>query len=379
VAEGDLGATLTMTNSDDSSSYMGVILAAWDGAAAGQPDVITASDTGPSVSATYDSPTADTAAAGDWGIYYVFGAGGVSITSNPGTIREQPAYSHALADSNGSVGPAGTTIGAGEWEANSTTTWAGITIGLAAPAATNATVSGVTATEALAAPGGSVEAAASVAGAVATETLAAPAGTVHGGATAPGPAATETLAAPAGSVSAGAAVTGQTSAETLAAPAGTVAATGGAAVDGVTAAETLSAPAGAVSTGATLRAFPDVERAVCDLLAGLGATGTETPAGLQSQLPYIRVTRTGGSDDRVTDTATVSVDVFAADATTAKAVAGQARQRLTMGPFLSDVPFGTGHGRIDRARTVTGPQMLPASDGDNLRLAVASYSVALRR
>jgi hypothetical protein len=128
-----------------------------------------------------------------------------------------------------------------------------------------------------------------------------------------------------------------------------------------------------------LVSFPDAERAVCDLLASLGTTGTETPAALQSELPYIRVTRTGGADDRVTDTATVSVDVFAADATTAKAVAEQARQRLTMGPFLSDVPFATGHGRVDRARTVTGPQMLPPSDGDDMRLAAASYQVSLRR
>jgi hypothetical protein len=129
----------------------------------------------------------------------------------------------------------------------------------------------------------------------------------------------------------------------------------------------------------TLTPFPDAERAVCDLLSSLGTTGTETPAALQSEVPYIRVTRTGGSDDEVTDTATVSVDVFAADADTAKATAEQVRQRLILGPFSSDASFITDHGRIDRARTLAGPQVLPPTDSDNLRLAVASYSITLRR
>jgi hypothetical protein len=129
----------------------------------------------------------------------------------------------------------------------------------------------------------------------------------------------------------------------------------------------------------TLTPYPDVTRAVCDLLEDLGTTGTETPADLEANLPYIRVTRTGGADDLVTDTATVSVDVFAANATDAKDTAEQARQRLTLGPFGTGTSFATGHGRIDRARTVTAPQMLPPTDTDNLRLVVASYQVQMRR
>jgi hypothetical protein len=125
--------------------------------------------------------------------------------------------------------------------------------------------------------------------------------------------------------------------------------------------------------------YPDAERALGDLLADLGTTGSETPSTLQSDLPYIRLTRTGGSDDLVTDTSTVSVDVFAASADDAKATAEQIRQRLTWGPFISDVPFNTAHGLIDRARTNVGPFMLAPTDSDNLRLCAASYIVSMRR
>jgi hypothetical protein len=51
--------------------------------------------------------------------------------------------------------------------------------------------------------------------------------------------------------------------------------------------------------------FRDAELAVCDLLAGLGTAGTDTRPSLQGTLPYLRVTRTGGSDDGITDISTV--------------------------------------------------------------------------
>lgn len=129
----------------------------------------------------------------------------------------------------------------------------------------------------------------------------------------------------------------------------------------------------------TLPGWPDAERAVCDLLSSLGTTGTETPQALQSEVPYIRVTRTGGSDDLITDNANISVDVFAADASTAKSVAEACRQRLVRGPYRSDASFVTDHGIIDRARTLSAPLSLPPTDSDNLRLAVASYEISVRR
>lgn len=124
----------------------------------------------------------------------------------------------------------------------------------------------------------------------------------------------------------------------------------------------------------TLADWPDVERAVGDFLAPLGATGSETPQALQSQVPYLRIGRTGGADDRTTDRANVSIDVFAADADTARQVAGQVRQML-----LLKLPAVTAHGVIDWASTNSAPFMTPPTDSDNLRLCAANYTVSMRR
>lgn len=129
-----------------------------------------------------------------------------------------------------------------------------------------------------------------------------------------------------------------------------------------------------------LTVYPDVPHAVCDLLASL-ATGAdiETPANLQSQVPWIRVTRTGGESDLVTDRAPIVVDVFASGATGAWDVAKRALQRLITGPFRSDVSFRTEHGQVDKVTVSVGPQLLPPTDSDNLRLVTASYNVSMRR
>lgn len=119
--------------------------------------------------------------------------------------------------------------------------------------------------------------------------------------------------------------------------------------------------------------WPDAELAVADFLAPLGTCGSETPSALQSTLPFLRITRTGGTSDRITDQANVSVDVFAADRTTAKEVAGQVRQML-----LTELPASTDHGVLDWATVQSGPAVVPASDSDNLRLAVASYGISTR-
>lgn len=120
--------------------------------------------------------------------------------------------------------------------------------------------------------------------------------------------------------------------------------------------------------------WPDVELALCDLLAGLGTCGIETRPNLASTLPYIRVTRTGGTDDRVTDVATVSVDVFAASRSDAKATAERTRQLLVFG-----LPVATDHGVLDWAATITGPSPLPPTNSGSLRMAVASYRISMRR
>lgn len=122
-----------------------------------------------------------------------------------------------------------------------------------------------------------------------------------------------------------------------------------------------------------LASFPDVERAVGDLVGDLGTAGSETNITLQSTLPYIRVRRLGGSDNRVTDAARVDVHVYDKDATAAKVIAEQVRQRLISGPST------TTHGVIDRAWTEVGPQTIPADDTANIRQVVATYRISMRR
>jgi hypothetical protein len=122
-----------------------------------------------------------------------------------------------------------------------------------------------------------------------------------------------------------------------------------------------------------LAPFSDVERAVGDLVADLGATGSETNITLQSTLPYIRIRRIGGTDDRVTDSARVDVHVYDADASDAKDIADLIRQRLISGPSM------TSRGVIDRARTDVGPQTIPADDTADIRQVVATYRISMRR
>ncbi|MGH3099320.1 MAG: hypothetical protein ACRDMV_25345, partial [Streptosporangiales bacterium] len=105
-----------------------------------------------------------------------------------------------------------------------------------------------------------------------------------------------------------------------------------------------------------LAPFPDVERIVADILDDLGTVGTETSTGLQDVLPFIRVNRVGGGDDRITDQPRVTVDVFTAGTTEAKDIAKEAQQRLTSEPHATD------HGILDRATTETGPHPISAGD-----------------
>lgn len=124
-----------------------------------------------------------------------------------------------------------------------------------------------------------------------------------------------------------------------------------------------------------LAPYPDVEKVLGELLAPFGTCGSETPLDLQSELPYIRVARTGDwGSDRVTDRSIVSVDVFAADADDAKAIAAQVQQLL-----LTGLPAPTALGDLDYGRSGGGPFLVPPTDSDNLRQVTASYNVSMRR
>ncbi|WP_304455856.1 DUF3168 domain-containing protein [Nocardiopsis sp. YSL2] len=119
--------------------------------------------------------------------------------------------------------------------------------------------------------------------------------------------------------------------------------------------------------------FPDIEDLLCEALADLAETGSETPHDLQDHLPWIRPTRIGGSDDRRTDVSRVDVDVFAPTRAEAWRIARAVQQRLITGPTRV-----IGVGLIDRARTELGPRRAPHTD-QTIRRVLATYRVSARR
>lgn len=121
-----------------------------------------------------------------------------------------------------------------------------------------------------------------------------------------------------------------------------------------------------------LPVYPDLEAAVIELLTDLGTCDVVTPSNLQSVLPFIRVVRSGGSDDRITDTAKVDIDVFAADRTVAIALARTVQQRML------SFPHSLTNCVIDRVDTSLSPSVVPWAN-NLLDLATATYSVSARR
>jgi hypothetical protein len=129
----------------------------------------------------------------------------------------------------------------------------------------------------------------------------------------------------------------------------------------------------------SIRRFPNMPRLLAALLTegGLisaGHVGTETPATLDTQLPFIRVRRVGGNSDQVNDYPTVDVEVFHSTAVNGESLAELVRQYLTT-PGLPAVPL---RGVIDRVEVLTGPQELPWAD-TRVRRYGATYRITCRR
>lgn len=133
--------------------------------------------------------------------------------------------------------------------------------------------------------------------------------------------------------------------------------------------------------------FPDVPKAVAHLVADLVQPGyvpgsmpdradIATPPDLQAQLPFVRVGRTGGTDDGVTDTATVEVDCFAATRDEALAVAEAVRDRLTLSYNLVNVDGSTV--LLEQASTAVGPRDMPWL-ATGVRRLNAVYRIGTRR
>ncbi|MFE5828742.1 hypothetical protein ACFQ8W_00475 [Streptomyces sp. NPDC056508] len=99
--------------------------------------------------------------------------------------------------------------------------------------------------------------------------------------------------------------------------------------------------------------------------------GAETPPDLESRLPFVRVERLGGFDDRFRQHPRIAVDVFAATADEARATSSAVRDALlalrgeVRGAVVSDV------------RCDSGPSRQPWTNGEIHRRG-ALYTVTLR-
>jgi hypothetical protein len=124
-----------------------------------------------------------------------------------------------------------------------------------------------------------------------------------------------------------------------------------------------------------MNAFPDVESLLMTLLATKGTCVTFVPTDLKTKIlttPVIRINRTGGGDDRITDRARVSIDVFASSWEGARKTAEDIRQ-----VFLA-WPIKTSTGVIDEVITDRASIDIPWDDPDVFRRN-ASYAITTRR
>lgn len=123
----------------------------------------------------------------------------------------------------------------------------------------------------------------------------------------------------------------------------------------------------------------DVEELTVAWLAGLPGVadvGVEMPNS--PSLPFVLVGRLpGGGDDKVTDTATVQLDVFAATRTGASDAAREVHARMSDLRPQATIQLSTGAARIDIAGTVEAPFWLNYRDS-TLSRYVARYSIASR-
>lgn len=144
--------------------------------------------------------------------------------------------------------------------------------------------------------------------------------------------------------------------------------------------------------GTVLPPWPDAELVVMALLDSVGTTVTATDGVTE---PVIRINRTGGDDDRITDRPVIEVACFAPDRAAtgdqqpavpgrelAWAMAEQCRQ-VILAARRTVVTYTDKDGReitalIDNARTATPPDQLPYGN-ENVRTVVATYVLAMRR
>lgn len=129
---------------------------------------------------------------------------------------------------------------------------------------------------------------------------------------------------------------------------------------------------------ALLPAFADAEQVALVLLEQATAnTVTALPNPIVP--PIIRVQRTGGADDWLTDYPHIEVLCFGADRGQSWQLAEQCRQLILAGRLTQvTLPDGVTRVVIDNALTTTPAQQIPWPDQEQ-RPVVATYQLEMRR
>jgi hypothetical protein len=127
---------------------------------------------------------------------------------------------------------------------------------------------------------------------------------------------------------------------------------------------------------------PSINEVVVAWLLPIGAANSasvERPTG--AVLPFRMVNRVAGKDDKITDSATVSVHTFGATMDEAEAAARMTHRRmLALGPPIGaqePVTISTGTVVVDCVETSQSPVWIDYED-TNIRRFVARYEIDLR-
>lgn len=98
----------------------------------------------------------------------------------------------------------------------------------------------------------------------------------------------------------------------------------------------------------------------------------ETPNTLLQSLPFVQVTRIGGGDDYITDSAIVDLDIFSTSRANASALA-----RLVHDAMMHLRHTAVGGVLIDHVETETGPMWVNYQD-ENVQRYVSTYRIESR-
>lgn len=121
--------------------------------------------------------------------------------------------------------------------------------------------------------------------------------------------------------------------------------------------------------------YADVETLLVTYLASIPTvTGVsvDLPHNVLTRLPFIQVNRVGGSDNYITDSATVDVDTFHATRAGASALA-----RAVHAAMMRLRHTAVNGVLVDSVETITGPLWINYDD-ENLERYVATYSIDSR-